>query len=122
MRVMDASELSFLRVCLCSVRLNTHRSGKVSEYVQTTSPESEDSLAPDALFTRFKISRAGVSGIPAQHEFWNASSRYTPIAAAQKAAQSAKAIFLLSNIKCLTPFRACFIPVLFMGAAVDLRV
>src|SRR5262249_58891758 len=40
----------------------------------------------------------GVCLIPGQQDFWNAKSRYAPIAIAQKAAQSAEAIFVLSII------------------------
>jgi hypothetical protein len=59
-----------------------------------------------------KLTRTGDTGdlgcavslIPGQHDCWNASSGSAPIAVAQRAAQSAKAIFLLSTIKYLTPF------------------
>src|SRR5262249_9530003 len=85
-----------------------HGSARFSEYVQTVSPNLEDTLAPDSVLTKFKIVCA-VSLIPRQHDCWNASSRYAPIVIAQRATQSA-AIFVLSTIKCLdlaSPYREC---------------
>src|SRR5206468_12685037 len=108
MGVTAPSEVPFFRVCFCSVRFNRHGSARFSEYVQTVSPDFEDSLAPDSVLTKFKIACA-VSLIPGQHDCWNASSRYAPIAIAQKVAQSAEAIFVLSTIKCLdlaSPYRS----------------
>src|SRR5262249_1300219 len=78
-----------------------------SEYVQTVSPHFEDSLAPDSVLTILRMACA-VSLSPRQHDWWNASSRYAPIAIAQNAAQNAKAIFELSAIKCLTESNALF--------------
>src|SRR5678815_2580509 len=100
MAVTEPSEFSLFRVCFRSVRFNVHGSAKFSEYVQTVSPDFQDLLAPDCVLTKFKIACA-VSLIPGQHDCWNASSRYAPIAIAQSAAQSAEAIFALSIIKCL---------------------
>src|SRR5215510_7062097 len=104
MGVTVASEVPFFKVCFSSVRFNMHGSARFSEYVQTASPDFEGSLAPDFVLTKFKIACA-VSLIPGHHNCWNASSRYAPIAIAQKAAQSAEAIFLFSTIKCLTHSR-----------------
>src|SRR4030095_12766862 len=106
MGITEPSEFSFFRVCFSSVRFNMHGSARFSEYVQTVSPDFEDSLAPDCVLTTFKIACA-VSLIPGQHDCWNASSRFAPIAIAQKAAQSAEAIFVLSIIKCLELASPC---------------
>jgi hypothetical protein len=86
-----------------------HGSARFREYVQTASPEFEDSLAPDLVLTKCKISCA-VSMIPGQHDCRDAASGYAPIAIAQKAAQSAEAIFLLSTMTFLTHVYARFIP------------
>jgi hypothetical protein len=102
MAVTEPSEFSLFRVCFRSVRFNVHGSAKFSEYVQTVSPDFEDSLAPDCVLTKFKIACA-VSLIPGQHDCWNASSRYAPIAIAQSAAQSAEAIFRIVDHKMPRP-------------------